>query len=594
MAEIACMGCRYDRQSSSCPTLIACIACMTFLVPRYDPRLVLVSVLAAGLASCFALGLARRLRTADRRTAVACWVAGSIVMGFGIWALHGIGLAALDMAPVPTWGGTLVAAFTAIGFAAAAVALGIFVRQRLQRAGTDVMTGLPTRAVFEDRLAHAVARAERAAAGPRARDGSVLAVLMVDVDRLGTVNASFGRAAGDLAVRAAAARLRDTVRHSDTVARIGGDEFLVLLEDADGVEGCVALAQRLIEAIEHPLDVQARQIELSASVGIALYPDHGGRDDLAPHADAAMHEAKRRGGGACAVYEPGMDDHALEQFDLMQDLRHAAERGELRLHYQPKLGSRNGELRGVEALLRWQHPVRGPISPDIFIPLAERHGLIHGLGSWVIDEACRQLREWADAGFDWRLAVNISVQQLRRGDLALQVAQALERHRIQPAQLLCEITESVMMQDVQGTQQTFERLQRLGVYLSIDDFGTGYSSLSYLRQLPARQLKIDRSFVRDLESSADARAIVDAVIRLAHALGLAVVAEGVETAGQREVLLQLGCDELQGYLLARPMTAQALFDWAQRDAVAGRPDLQRGNARGELVDEAATSPSSQR
>jgi len=238
------------------------------------------------------------------------------------------------------------------------------------------------------------------------------------------------------------------------------------------------------------------------------------------------------------------------------------ELGQLELFYQPKVDSRLNRIRGVEALLRWNHAERGTISPTVFIPLAERFGLIGSIGRWVIDEACRQMAEWADDGVRMRVAINLSVHQLREEDLVQRIEAALQRHAIDPSQLLCEITETVAMEDIKATQRTFDGLGRIGVYLAIDDFGTGYSSLSYLRQLPARQLKIDRSFVNDLASSSDARAVVDAVVRLAHALGLKVVAEGVETGEQRDILIALGCDELQGYYFARPMPAGALLAWA--------------------------------
>jgi EAL domain-containing protein (putative c-di-GMP-specific phosphodiesterase class I) len=250
---------------------------------------------------------------------------------------------------------------------------------------------------------------------------------------------------------------------------------------------------------------------------------------------------------------------------LQNDLRHAVERGELELHYQPKIlagpSGNGGRISGVEALLRWNHPRRGVVGPVVFIPIAERVGLIRKLGDWVIDEACRQARAWADEGLRIPVAINISVHQLRDPGLPLHIRQSLERHGVDPSQLLCEITESAAMADIAATQRVFDQMRHIGVFLSIDDFGTGYSSLSYLRQLPARQLKIDRSFVTDLECNADAQAVVRAVIDLAHALDLRVVAEGVETEGQRAILSRLACDELQGYLFARPMPAAVLRAW---------------------------------
>jgi diguanylate cyclase (GGDEF)-like protein len=442
-----------------------------------------------------------------------------------------------------------------------------------KRAFLDPLTGLPNRLLFEDRLMHAVARTARAEERDAERNQEKLAVLFIDLDGFKPVNDSFGHAAGDIVLKEAALRLRDAARGSDTVARVGGDEFLLLMEDVASPADCAMLARRLVEVMASPFDIADRKVQISGSIGIVVYPDHGHRDKLVAHADAAMYAAKRSGGNTFAVFESHMDAGALEQLSLHNDLRHAAELGQLALHYQPKVDGRSGQISGVEALLRWNHPQRGTIGPAVFIPIAERFGLINKLGNWVIDEACRQMQAWADQGVRLRVAMNLSVHQLRENDLVDRIQQALEQHQLEASQLLCEITESVAMHDIKASQRTFDGLQRIGVYLSIDDFGTGYSSLSYLRQLPARQLKIDRSFVNDLESSGDARAIVDGVIRLAHALGLLVVAEGVETAEQRDILLALGCDELQGYFFAKPMPANTLLAWAFGHKPEGQTDF---------------------
>ena len=431
-----------------------------------------------------------------------------------------------------------------------------------RRAFVDPLTELPNRVLFEDRLAHAVARSERSHDFVAERHQEKLAVLFIDLDGFKPVNDSYGHAVGDVVLKQAADRLYRCARDSDTVARVGGDEFLLLMEGGVTEADCATLARRLIAALRQPFELEGRRIEIAASIGIALYPEHGTGHKLIGHADAAMYAAKHAGGNTFVLFEPHMDADPLNQLSLQGDLRHAAERGQLSLHYQPKVDGRRGLINGVEALLRWQHPQRGAISPATFIPLAERFGLIGALGHWVIEEACRQMREWNDRGVRIRVAINLSVHQLREDDLAERICRALERHGVDPAHLLCEITESVAMEDIEATQRAFEGLARIGVFLSIDDFGTGYSSLSYLRQLPAREVKIDRGFVMDLEHSADARAIVDAVVRLAHALGLRVVAEGVETQGQRDILLGFGCDELQGFLFARPMPAADLLQWA--------------------------------
>ena len=304
---------------------------------------------------------------------------------------------------------------------------------------------------------------------------------------------------------------------------------------------------------------------LGASIGVVLYPRDGSLSAAMANAEAASHYAKRNGGSTFAFFEPRMLGDAREQVELLRDLRHAVAKNQLELVYQPKVHAPSGEIMGAEGLLRWHHPERGMVSPASFIPLAERHGLIVTLGQWVIEEACRQARAWRDQGLRMRVAINLSVHQLRQPDLAERIAAALKRHQINPNLLTCEITESAAMEDAEGTQAILERLAAVGVHLSIDDFGTGFCNFAMLRKMPAEELKIDRSFVLDLETSADARAVVDAVVKLGQALGRKVVAEGVETEGQAQVLRALGCDVLQGYLYAKPMSARALALWAMND-----------------------------
>jgi len=429
----------------------------------------------------------------------------------------------------------------------------------LQRALSDALTGLPNRLHFEDRLQAARQRLDPAR--------HHLAVLFVDLDGFKPINDSFGHAAGDLILRSAAERLLRAARQPATVARVGGDEFLILLEELAEPAAAVDVAQRVLAALARPFSVAGRTVQIAGSIGIATCPGPGDSGKLVANADAAMYAAKRAGGARHVVFEPHMESDAAAQLELQSDLRAAVERGEFMLHYQPKIDGRHGRSSGVEALLRWDHPVHGAIGPTVFIPMAERFGLIGKLGNWVIQEACRQMGEWAAQGLHMRVAVNLSVHQLRESDLAERIESALQAHGVDAAQLLCEITESVAMQDLRATQHTFDGLARIGVFLSIDDFGTGYSSLNYLRQLPARQLKIDRSFVSDLEHSAQARAVVSAVVKLAHALGMRVVGEGVETQAQRDLLLAVGCDEFQGFFFARPMPAKALMAWLQ----AGQP-----------------------
>jgi diguanylate cyclase (GGDEF)-like protein len=441
-----------------------------------------------------------------------------------------------------------------------------------QRAMLDPLTGLPNRLLFEDRLAQALLRADRAAKSVRGLREK-LAVLFIDIDGFKAVNDSFGHSAGDVVIREVGVRLAQAARNDDSVSRIGGDQFLVLMEGATSSNDCVALAMRVLDCMKMPLEIAGRHVQISVSIGVVVYPDHGERNKLLGQADAAMQAAKRAGRGTYALFESHMHSDMADQLDLINDLRQAIDLGQLELHYQPKVDGRRHLICGVEALLRWHHPTRGSIAPGVFIPLAERFGLINALGNWVIENACAQMAAWARDRVRMRVAINLSVHQLREPDLVARIQSALDRHHVKSSQLLCEITESVAMQDIAATQRTLDDLGKIGVYLSIDDFGTGYSSLSYLRQLPARQLKIDRTFINDLDGSDDAKAVVDGVVRLAHALGLRVVAEGVETATQRDILLSLDCDELQGYFFARPMSADKLLAWTLGHKPKGSVDF---------------------
>lgn len=570
----------------------------------WDPLLVALSVLIAVLASATALLIFKLLRRVQPGQRLAYQLAASFVMAVAICGMHYTGMAAASFAKgsvclsAGELGGPGLTAMVlmATGMLLVSTLFTSILDARLQataerltkslqdsntrlqaandelqkRAFADALTGLPNRLLFEDRLIHALLRLDRT---NHHRVEDRLAVLFVDLDGFKPINDSFGHAAGDVILRSAAERLQRQARESDTVARVGGDEFLILLEDVTDVAACVTMANRVLAALSEPFEVSGKKVQIACSIGIVVHPDHGERGKLVANADAAMYAAKRAGGGCYALFEPHMGSDASEQLELQNDLRQAIDRGQLALHYQPKIDGTRGQISGVEALLRWNHPKHGMVSPLVFIALAERFGLIGRLGNWVINEACRQTAEWADSGLRMRVAINLSVHQLREAGLAERIEQALLRHGLDASQLLCEITESVAMEDIKATQRTFEGLARIGVFLSIDDFGTGYSSLNYLRQLPAQQLKIDRSFVNDLESSEDARAVVAAVVSLAHALGLRVVAEGVETSGQRDILLGMGCDELQGFFYARPMPANMLLAWSQGDKPAGSADF---------------------
>jgi diguanylate cyclase (GGDEF)-like protein len=432
----------------------------------------------------------------------------------------------------------------------------------------DGLTQLPTRVQFEEQLATAVTRCDKS----RTR----LALLFIDLDGFKPINDTFGHSNGDRVLAQVGERLRSISRTGDVVARVGGDEFVLLVTDHPTQETVVQVATRLIDGLSRTYAIDDRDIAISCSVGSAFYPDSGDHAKLLARADAAMYAAKRAGGSCHRFYSPEMDADAREQFDLLRDLRQALERGQIELFYQPKIDARSGKVTAAEALLRWKHATRGLVLPGVFIPIAERFGLIRTLGNWVIEDACRQARLWRDNGLRMRVAINLSAHQMRQEDIVHRIESTLQRYQIHPSLLTCEITESVAMEDTKATQETFRRLGEAGIHLSIDDFGTGYSSLSYLRKLPAEELKIDRSFVMDVENSADARAVVDAVVKLAHALGLRVVAEGVENPRQQQILVEMGCDELQGYLFAKPMPARSLLLWALDDkpqAASFRPSL---------------------
>ena len=502
------------------------------------------------------------------------------------------GAASLRQASVNAVDSTVLAATLTIGAAVASLALLMMLlvwsllesqmreslrltKIELQRqAFIDPLTKLANRQMFETALARTVKRVDES--------GGRLALLLIDLDGFKPINETYGHRSGDRVLRELAVRLRALGQAPETVARLGADEFLLLMDADPTGEDASRLAARVLRDLSQPCKVGSREAAVTCSIGIALYPEHGAMSTLIAHADAAMRSAKATGGATYCFFEARMISGAREQVELLRDLRRALAQGELELYYQPKIHAPSGEITGVEALMRWHHPQRGMISPTIFIPIAERFGLINGLGDWMIDEACRQARAWREEGLRMRVAVNLSVYQLRQADLAERISQALKRHHINPKLLTCEITESVAMEDAQTTKRVFEDLALVGVHISIDDFGTGYSSLSYLRKLPAEELKIDRSFVLDLETSADARAVVDAVVKLAQALGLKVVAEGVETEAQGRILASLGCDELQGFLYARPMSARALSLWAS-DVEEARPIEFRPSLFGETL-----------
>ncbi|MDX5363569.1 MAG: EAL domain-containing protein [Pseudazoarcus pumilus] len=419
----------------------------------------------------------------------------------------------------------------------------------------DSLTGLPNRVLFAELLQHAVRSAER--------NRSQFALLLLDLDNFTTINESLGHSIGDQLLIEVARRLGTVVPDGDTLARVGGDEFNALIELHEGTPSSDLRAQQMLDALSEPFRIGDKTIYANASIGIALYPSDGAdAESLQSNANAALHQAKMQGRGMMRYFSPEMSQRARTRLMLEADLRQAIERGELCLHYQPQVDVASGRISGLEALVRWQHPERGMVSPADFIPFAEENGMIVPIGAWVLGEACRQIRAWQDAGITApTVAINISAVELTRGQLVEVWRKALADSGIAAARLELELTETAVIADQTHSFETVSALQALGLHISIDDFGTGYSSLGYLQQLDVDKLKVDMSFVTDMTSNTGNASIVTAVIAMGHSLGLKVVAEGVETMAQAARLRQLQCDSIQGYLISRPLPADemALF-----------------------------------
>ncbi|MDQ7988535.1 MAG: EAL domain-containing protein [Candidatus Dactylopiibacterium sp.] len=416
----------------------------------------------------------------------------------------------------------------------------------------DPLTELPNRLLLQSRLDHSLSQAQRAR--------HHVAVLFVNLDRFQTINDSLGHKVGDLLLVEVAARLSHRVRQEDTLGRLGGDEFMLILESIDGPEAAAEVAHAILDALSAPFCLpNGEELYVAASIGISIHPEDGrNANELLRNADAALHQAKAQGRNRFCFYTATMNADALQRLGLDAALRKAIDRNEFELHYQAKVELASGHIRGAEALIRWRQADGTVISPAQFIPHAEATGLIDAIGVWVIDESCRQLRAWQDEGMKHcRLALNVSARQFRAGDLPTVVRGALSRYRLDPACLELELTESMLMDDPQHTLAVLQALKQLGVSLSLDDFGTGYSSFGYLQRFPIDALKIDQSFVRDIPAQNGAPVIAAAIIDLAHRLGLKVVGEGVETAAQLEFLRAQGCDEIQGYYFSRPLPAEA-------------------------------------
>ncbi|HBK46793.1 MAG TPA: hypothetical protein DDZ67_10255 [Xanthomonadaceae bacterium] len=543
-----------------------------------------LSVAIAVVASAAALWIAFSLR--EKRDRHALRLLAALVMGVAIVGMHYTGMAAASFPPGSICGAAIgdgvhaqwlavlvvVVTLCVIGIALIVSTLDrqfqlrtevlanslAHANERLVQAALhDSLTQLPNRLLLKDRIAQAIERSQR----HRKR----FAVMFLDLDGFKGVNDAYGHQLGDSLLVAVGERLSALIRSQDTLARLGGDEF-VLAVDIEEPEDAAALAERVVAAIGCSFVLNGIELRISTSIGIAIYPDDATSErQLMANADAAMYHEKASGRNGYAFFESAMDSSTHEKLMLVHDLPLALEQRQFVLHYQPKYGIGSDAPIGVEALLRWQHPERGLIAPDRFIPVAERIGLIIPIGDWVLDEACRQIRAWSDAGHgDWNVAVNLSTVQLGSPMLVDNVRAAMQRHRVAPGQLTLEITETAAMRDAEASLEILNALTALGVSISIDDFGTGYSNLLYLKRLPACELKIDRAFVRELDHSAEDFAIVSSIVALARTLNMRVVAEGVETEAQRGHLRQLGCDQLQGYLMSRPVSPDQFVGLLER------------------------------
>ncbi|HCV97457.1 MAG TPA: hypothetical protein DGV23_11995, partial [Stenotrophomonas sp.] len=550
----------------------------------YDPLWFTVSLLIAITAAGAALWIAFRLRLEQRRAMQLRGLA-SVLMGLAIVGMHYTGMAAASFPPGSVCGAAIgegidskwlavLVIVTTLATLGIALLASVFDRQMRTRTGMladslahanekllqaalhDPLTQLPNRMLLQDRIEQAIEKAKR-------RQFS-FAVMFCDLDGFKAINDAYGHQLGDKLLIQMSERVSALLRSHDTFARLGGDEFVIVFQ-VDDPEDAAVVAERIIASVGEPFLIDALELQVTASLGIALYPaDATTERELMAHADAAMYHTKDAGRNGYTFFTESMHVSANRQLKLLQELRRAIHRNELVLHYQPKFPASGQPLIGAEALVRWQHPELGLLGPDTFIPLAERSGLILPLGDWVLDRACAQLRQWHDAGHDdWSMAVNLSPLQFASSTLLDTVTRTLERHGLAPQHLTLEVTETTAMKDVEASLQILHGLTAMGVNISIDDFGTGYSSLLYLKRMPATELKIDRAFVHDLEDNAEDAAIVSSIIALGRSLQLQIVAEGVETDGQRQYLSDLGCDLLQGYHLGRPVGAEEFLRLAQ-------------------------------
>jgi diguanylate cyclase (GGDEF)-like protein len=413
----------------------------------------------------------------------------------------------------------------------------------------DPLTALPNRTLLHERLSHALAKAQR--------HDRRLAALFIGLDRFKSINDTLGHEAGDALLQDAARRLYDCLRETDTMARQGGDEFVVLMDELSDREPIARVSQRILDAVGRPFSLDGRDLHISASIGISVYPDDG--RTLLRNADIAMHRAKEKGGNSFQYYSAQLDNHSVERLAIESGLRRALERDELTLHYQPKVNIASGLISGMEALLRWQHPELGSVSPARFIPIAEETGLIVPIGAWVLKTACAQTREWQRRGVRrFAVAVNLSPRQFAADNLLDDIKSALAESGLAPQDLEVEITESMVMDNPDKAIDVLRQVKALGVSVAIDDFGIGYSSLAYLKRFPIDTVKVDRSFVEDIPADENSMAIAQAVIAMAHNLRLKVVAEGVESEGQLSFLRGEGCDDIQGFYFCEARAASSI------------------------------------
>ncbi|WP_116828325.1 putative bifunctional diguanylate cyclase/phosphodiesterase [Pseudomonas syringae] len=547
---------------------------------QYTPWLFALSLVIAVVASAAALRVAFHLRQ-QRPRVYLLRASAALLLGLAVIGMHYTGMAAANFADGSFCGAlpqglssngldrfVLVASLSILGIALFSCILDSHLETRtavladsLTQANLELthlalhdnLTGLPNRALLTERIDQAMKRATE--------KGGCFALMFMDLDGFKPVNDAFGHHTGDLLLRQVALRLRNSLHRRDTLARVGGDEFVLLVE-LQHPEDALAVARQQVNEVGNPFIIGEHQLQISLSIGICVYPGNGStQHELLINADAAMYHTKAAGKNGYSFFDVSMNSNARNQLQMSQDLHKAIKHRQFCIYYQPKFDAMTGLPVGAEALLRWNHPEQGVLGPDLFISMAEKTGLIIQIGEWVLDEACRQMREWYTQGYShWRIAVNLSALQFCHAGLVTAVADTLARHQLPANCLTLEITETTAMHDADASLAVLRRLSEMGVDLSIDDFGTGYSSLMYLKRLPANEIKIDRGFVRDLEHDTDDAAIVSAIVAVGQALNLRIVAEGVETAVQQRFLTHLGCHSLQGFLLGYPLPAEQFLE----------------------------------